>query len=171
MTQRSKTSFDRMPLKLSRQSRSFLVTLAATMNTLRAALVPGLISGLLSIFASWFWMGFVFHSYQRATPETWRVEGSRNYFLSSLVRMLSAIAIAVVYVLIARFHVAFFSDGIAGALRFAAVIWIAFAAPVAIEAAIYIRLHSMVVLGQVLDWLTTAVITCVVTAFWLGRGP
>ncbi len=139
------------------------------MNTLRAAFVPGLVSGVLSILASWFWMGFLFHSYQRATPQTWRAEGPRHYFLSSIVRLFSAIAIAVLYVLVARFHVAFFSDGIAGALRFAAVIWLALAAPVAIEAAIYIRLHSMVVLGQVLDWLTTAVLVCVVTSLWIGR--
>jgi hypothetical protein len=140
------------------------------MQTLRAALVPGLISGVLSILASWFWMGFIFHSYQRATPETWRTEGPRHYMLSSIVRLLSAIAIAVLYVLVARFHVAFFSDGIAGALRFAAVLWLALAAPVAIETGIYVRLHSMVVLGQVIDWLTTAILACVITAFWLfGR--
>ena len=122
------------------------------MNTLRTALVPGLIAGLISIFASWFWMGFAFHSYQRATPETWRPEGARNYILSSVIRLLAAIAIAALYVLIARFHVGFFSEGIPGALRFAAAIWIALVAPVIVEAAIYVRLHSMVVLGQVLDW-------------------
>ena len=49
----------------------------------------------------------------------------------------------------------------AGALRFGAAIWIALAAPVIIEAAIYVRLHSMVVLGQVIDWLTTCVLACV----------
>jgi hypothetical protein len=139
------------------------------MNTLRAALVPGLIAGLISIFASWFWMGFAFHSYQRATPETWRPEGPRNYILSSLIRLLATIAIAVLYVLVARFHVAFFADGIAGALRFAVAIWIALIAPVIVEAAIYIRLHSMVVLGQVLDWLTTCVLSCSITALWLAR--
>jgi Protein of unknown function (DUF1761) len=139
------------------------------MNTLRAALVPGIVAGIISIFASWFWMGCVFHSYQRATPETWRPEGPRNYVLSSVVRLLAAIAIAFVYVLIARFHVAIFSEGIIGALRFAIVAWIAFVAPVAVEAALYIRLHSMVVLGQVLDWLTTCILACAVTAFWLGR--
>jgi hypothetical protein len=139
------------------------------MNTLRAALVPGLIAGLLSIFASWFWMGFAFHSYQRATPETWRPEGPRNYILSSLIRLLATIAIAALYVLVARFHVAFFSDGIVGALRFAVAIWIALIAPVIVEAAIYVRLHSMVVLGQVLDWLTTCVLACSITAFWLAR--
>jgi hypothetical protein len=139
------------------------------MNTLRTALVPGLIAGLLSIFASWFWMGFAFHSYQRATPDTWRPEGPRNYILSSIIRLLSVIAIAALYVLIARFHVGFFSEGILGALRFAVVIWIALLAPVIVEAAIYIRLHSMVVLGQVLDWLTATILACGVTAWWITR--
>ncbi len=113
-------------------------------------------------------MGLVFHRYQRATPETWRPEGPRNYALSSLVRVLSAVAISILYVLVARFHVGFFADGIVGALRFAAVIWIALAAPVAIEAAIYVRMHSMVVLGQVIDWLTTAVLGCTITFFWIA---
>ncbi len=138
------------------------------MNTLRAAIVPGLIAGVASILTSWFWMGLVFHRYQRATPETWRPEGPRNYALSSLVRVLSAVAISILYVLVARFHVGFFADGIVGALRFAAVIWIALAAPVAIEAAIYVRMHSMVVLGQVIDWLTTAVLGCTITFFWIA---
>lgn len=139
------------------------------MNTLRAAIVPGLVAGILSILASWFWMAVVFHRYQRSTPETWRPETARNYILSSLVRVFSAFAIAMLYVLVARFHVGYFGEGIAGAFRFGAVLWIALAAPVAIEAAIYIRLHSMVVLGQVIDWLTTIVLTCVITNLWLAR--
>src|SRR5438105_6238816 len=138
------------------------------MNTLRAAIIPGLIAGVVSIFTSWFWMGFVFHRYQRATPETWRPEGPRNYALSSLVRVLSAIAISVLYVLIVRFHVGFFAEGLAGALRFAAALWIALAAPVAIEAAIYVRMHSLVVVGQVLDWLTTVVLACAITFVWIS---
>ena len=138
------------------------------MNTLSAAIVPGLIAGVVSLFTSWFWMGLVFHRYQRATPETWGPEGPRNYALSSLVRVVSAIAISFLYVLVARFHVDFFADGMAGALRFAAVIWIALAAPVAIEAAIYVRMHSMVVVGQVLDWLTTVVLACAITFVWIS---
>src|SRR5947199_3718778 len=102
------------------------------MNTLRAAIVPGLIAGVVSIFTSWFWMGLVFHRYQRATPETWRPEGPRNYTLSGLIRVLSAVAISIIYVLVARFHVGFFADGIVGALRFAAVMCIGLAAPSAI---------------------------------------
>ena len=138
------------------------------MNTLRAALVPGLIAGVVSLFTSWFWMGLVFHRYQRATPETWGPEGPRNYALSSLVRVFSAIVISFLYVLVARFQVGFFADGITGALRFAAVLWIAVAAPVAIEAAIYVRMHSMVVVGQVIDWLTTVVLACAITFVWIS---
>ena len=137
------------------------------MNTLRAALVPGLIAGITSAFTSWLWMGVIFHRYQRATPEIWRAEGPRNYVLSSVVRVLSAIAIAVLYVFVARFHVTWFSDGMIGAFRFAAAIWMALAAPVAIESAIYIRMHSMVVLGQVIDWLTTSILACAITAWWI----
>ena len=137
------------------------------MNTLSAAIVPGLIAGVVSLFTSWFWMGLVFHRYQRATPEIWRPEGPRNYALSSLVRVLSAIAISALYVLVARFQVGFFADGMLGALRFAAVIWIALSAPVAIEAAIYVRMHSMVVLGQVIDWLTTTILACAITFLWI----
>ncbi len=139
------------------------------MTTLRAAIVPGLIAGVVSILSSWFWMAVVFHRYQRATPETWRPEGPRNHALSAIVRVFSAIAISFLYVLVARFHVGFFADGIVGALRFAAIIWIALAAPVAIEAAIYVRLHSMVVVGQVIDWLTTVVLACAITFFWISR--
>jgi len=67
--------------------------------------------------------------------------------LSNIVRVPSAIAIAVLYVFVARFHVAWFSEGIVGAFRFGAAIWMALAAPVAIESAIYIQIHSMVLLG------------------------
>jgi len=80
---------------------------------------------------------------------------------------LSAIAISALYVLVARFQVGFFADGMVGALRFAALIWIALSAPVAIEAAIYVRMHSMVVLGQVIDWLTTTILACAITFLWI----
>ena len=67
-------------------------------------------------------MAVVFHRYQRIIPETWRPEGPWNYVLSAVVRLFSAIAISFLYVLVIRFHVGFFPDGMAGALRFAAVI-------------------------------------------------
>jgi hypothetical protein len=42
------------------------------------------------------------------------------------------------------------------------------AAPLAIDAAVFINLHPLVVVGQVLDWLTTSVLACAITACWTG---
>ena len=136
------------------------------MSIFRAALIPGVVAGFVSIGASWLWMGVIFHRYQRATPEIWRLEGPRNYILSSIVRLFSAVAIAVLYLTVLRFNVGIFAEGFAGAFRFAAIIWIALAAPVVIEAAIYLRIHSLVVLGQVIDWLTTTMLVCLITSWW-----
>ena len=138
------------------------------MNTLRAALVPGLIAGLISIFTSWFWMGFAFHSYQRATPETWRPEVSAQLhpfqFCSGL---LSVIAIAALYVLIALISVGFFSEGIVGALRFAAAIWIALLAPVIVETAIYVRLPLDGCAWSSARLVSNpTILACGVTAYW-----
>src|SRR5256885_14662143 len=72
------------------------------MKTLQLALAPGAVAGILAILTSWFWMGFVFHRFQRLTPNTWRPENSRSYMLSSIVTFLSCIAIATVFLLVAR---------------------------------------------------------------------
>ncbi len=139
------------------------------MNTLRAAFVPGLIAGVVSIFTSWLWMGVIFHRYQRETPETWRPEGARSYLGASLLHLLAAIGIACLFTLVVRFNVGVFALGFGGSIYFAICIWGALALPILIESALFIRLHTLVVLGQLLDWLTTALLACVITAWWLGR--
>jgi len=140
-----------------------------TMNTVRAAIVPGLISGLISIFTSWLWMAVVFHRFQRETPGTWRPEGSSSYILASILRLLSAFGVACLFTLIVRFNVACFSAGPGGSLRFALCLWAAMPLPIILESAIFIRLHRLVVVGQLLDWLTTLVVTCLGTGWWLTR--
>jgi hypothetical protein len=139
------------------------------MSTLRVAFIPGLIAGIISVFASWLWMGVIFHRYQRETPETWRSEGSRGYIAASLLHVLAAIGIACLDVLIVRFQVGFFAIGAQGSLSFAVCIWGALALPILVESAVFIRLHRLVVLGQLLDWLTTSVLACLVTTWWLAR--
>ena len=138
------------------------------MNTLRMVLVPGAIAGVVSVFTSWLWMGVIFHRFQARTPNTWRPESNRSYALASAVHFLACIAIATFFLLVVREHGGVFADGIHGALRFAAVIWVAIAAPVAIEAAIFINLHPWVVVGQIVDWLTTSILPCAIAAWWLG---
>jgi hypothetical protein len=137
------------------------------MNTLQLALGPGAVAGILSILTSWFWLGFVFHRYQALTPNTWRPENTRSYTLSSVITFLSCIAIATVFLLVARMG-GVFAGGLPGALRFAAVCWMALSAPPIVNAAVFINLHPWFVFGQVVNALTTSVLACGITACWRG---
>lgn len=137
------------------------------MKTLQFALAPGAIAGLLAIFTAWFWMGVVFHRFQQATPNTWRPENNRSYMLSSAITFLSCIAIATVFLLVARTG-GVFAGGCVGALRFAAVCWMALSAPLIVNAAVFINLHPWFVVGQVVNALTTSVLACTITAWWCG---
>ena len=137
------------------------------MKTLQLALAPGGLAGLIAIFTGWFWMGFVFHRYQRLTPNTWRPENNRSYTLSSAITILTCIAIATVFLLVARMG-GVFAGGVTGALRFAAVAWMALTAPFVVNAAVFINLHPWFVVGQVVNALTTSVLACTITAWWRG---
>jgi len=118
------------------------------------------------MFTSWFWMGVIFHRYQQRTPQTWRPETGRNHLLSCAIQFGACIAIATMYLLVTRAYGSPFGLGLHGALRFAAVAWMAIAAPVAIEMAIYVNLHPLVVMGVVINWLTTTVLASAITAWW-----
>jgi hypothetical protein len=139
------------------------------MNTIRVALVPGLIAGVISVFTSWLWMGVIFHRYQRETPETFRPEGPRSYIFASLLHVLAAIGIACLFTLVVLFKVGIFAHGLQGSLSFAIGIWGAMALPILLESAVFIRLHRLVVVGQLLDWLTTSVLACTIIWWWVGR--
>jgi hypothetical protein len=139
------------------------------MSTLRIAFIPGLIAGVISVLTSWFWMGVIFHRYQRETPETWRPEGSRSYFAASLLHILAAIGIACLFTLVVRFKVGIFAVGLQGSFYFAICIWGALALPILLESAIFVRLHRLVVVGRLLDWLTTSVLACIIIWWWLGK--
>jgi hypothetical protein len=137
------------------------------MKTLQLALAPGAVAGVLSVFMAWFWMGVVFHRFQNLTPNTWRPENNRSYTLSSAVTFLTCIAIATIFLLVARMG-GVFAGGCGGALRFAAIAWMALTAPFIVNAAVFINLHPWFVVGQVVNALTTSVLACTVTAWWRG---
>jgi hypothetical protein len=139
----------------------------SSMKTLQLALAPGAVAGIIAMFTSWFWIGFVFHRYQRLTPNTWRPENSRSYALSSAITFLSCIAIATVFLLVARMG-GVFAGGLPGALRFAAVAWMAWSAPLIVNAAVFITLHPWFVVGQVVNALTTSVLASGITGWWRG---
>ena len=136
------------------------------MNSLKLALVPGAIAGVISIFTSWLWMGVIFHRFQQRTPNTWRPEGKGSYAFSSIIHFLACIAIATLFLIVGRTYGGFFGGGPDRAIMFAVMLWGVIAAPLAIDAAVYINLHPLVVLGQLLDWLTTSVLACGIAAWW-----
>jgi len=139
------------------------------MSTLHIAFVPGLIAGVVSVFTSWLWMGVIFHRYQRETPETWRPEGSRSYIAASLLHVLAAIGIACLFTLVVRFKVGIFAVGFQGIFYFAICIWGALALPILLESAIFVRLDRLVVIGRLLDWLTTSVLAYAIIWWWLRQ--
>jgi hypothetical protein len=114
-------------------------------------------------------MGLIFHRYQARTPESWRRENNLSYGLSSAIHIFACIVAAVLFRLVVADGNLFFGAGVLGALRFGALLWMAMAAPLAIDAGVFVRLHPWVVVGQLIDWLTTSLLACVVTAVWSGR--
>ena len=143
--------------------------MTSLMYAFQTALLPGVIAGLLCIFTSWLWMGVIFHRFQKRTPDSWRIENNLSYILSSAIHVLACIAIATLYRLVSPGSDAFFVPGIVGAMRFGALIWMAIAAPLAIDAGVFVKLHPWVIVGQLLDWLTTSLVACVITAIWIAR--
>lgn len=137
------------------------------MNTLRAAIVPGLIAGIISIFTSWLLMGGIFHQYQKETPQTWRPEGAGSYTLASLFHVFSAIAISCLFTLVVRFNVGMFASGFLGNVLFAICLWAAIALPIIVESALFVRIHRLVTVGRLLDTLVTALLACAITGWWL----
>jgi hypothetical protein len=143
---------------------------ALLLHAFRDALLPGVIAAFVCIFTSWLWMGVIFHRYQALTPNSWRTENNVSYALSSAIHLLAALAIATLFLLVvATGKSGFFGTGILGGLRFGALVWLAIAAPLAIDAGVFIRLHPLVVVGQLLDWLTTSLLACAITAAWTGN--
>jgi hypothetical protein len=129
----------------------------------------GLIAGVVSIFTGWLWMGAIFHRFQKLTPQTWRRESAQSYALSSIVHIFAALGIALLFSVVAHDQNTFFQAGVGGGAKFALVCWGLFALLIVLEAAIYINLHPFVVVGQLLDWLSTSLLACVIRGWWLGR--
>lgn len=139
------------------------------MNSLRIALIPGLIAGVISILTSWFWVGFVFHKFQSRTPQTWRAESPRTHALASLIQIGACVVIATMYVMVARGNEGTLGLGLYGAVWFALLGWTAFAAPLLVVNALYLNVHPLVTLGFLLNWLTIAFLASLIPGWWLLR--
>ena len=129
-------------------------------------IIPGLIAGVLSIFTSWLWMGAIFHRFQIRTPQTWRRESGMSYAASSAIHVLAAIAIAIFFSTLRQHAPGLFAGGLHCMAGFALTVWLVIAVPIIVDAAIFIAIHPLVVVGQLLDWLTTSLLATLITAWW-----
>lgn len=111
-------------------------------------------------------MGFLFHRFQQRTPNTWRRETGTSYALSSALHVFAAIGIAALYTIVARGQTPHFPMALHGAFLFGFVCWIVFALPIILEGAVFINLHPLVVVGRLLDWLSTSLLATVATVLW-----
>jgi len=136
------------------------------LKSFQLALLPGVIAGVISIFTSWLLMGVIFYRHQQQTPDTWRPENKSSFAFSAVIHFLACIVIATLFLLVGRIYGGVFGGGIERACAFAVLIWLAMAVPLALDAAVYIKLHPLVVLGQLFDWLTTSILACVLAAWW-----
>jgi hypothetical protein len=108
----------------------------------------------------WFFVGFLFHKYQRATPMTWRKESTRSYLSSTMLSIFFGFMFTLLISLWIR---QFGSLNRINGIEFGAICWLTFAIPLEAGAAIYVNYSRMFVLGKCLSSLFEYII-----AGWLA---
>ena len=128
-------------------------------------LAVGGIAGVLSNITGYVITGLVFHRYQAQTPNTWRsTESWTHYLYSAGVRILACTAIALLYDAFGVGIPGLVTGAIPNGASFGAFIWAAAAAPVILEAALFVNWHRGFVVGLLLDWLVLCVVAGVVAS-------
>ncbi len=120
------------------------------MSLIRIMMV-GAGGGVLSIFTSWLITGYLFHGYQRLTPETWRPEGVTQYALSSVVQVFGGAAIGLLFFATGGVSHIAVHGWLGTGVLFGFLAWLALVCPVVVTNAVYVRLHRGVVAGLILD--------------------
>lgn len=128
-------------------------------------LVVGGIAGVLSNITGYVITGLVFHRYQALTPNTWRsAESWMHYLYSAGVRIFACTAIALLYDAFGAGIPDLVTGAIPNGAGFGAFLWAATAAPVILEAALFVNWHRGFVVGLLLDWLVLCVVAGVVAS-------
>jgi|HubBroStandDraft_4_1064222.scaffolds.fasta_scaffold672186_2 hypothetical protein len=132
-------------------------------------LLAGAVAGAVGVFTSGMLVGWLFHPYQRLTPNTWRTgEGATHYALSSVLTIISATLIAVLYSLADPLALPW-GSWLESGLAFGALCWAALAAPILLSNALFVNLHRGFVAGLLLSWLIVALLGASAAA-WVLRG-
>lgn len=111
----------------------------------------------------WFFIGFLFHKYQAATPMVWRKESSRSYAMSTAVSLFfGALFTIIISMWLRRYGAITVMEGV----EFGVLCWLAFIIPLEVGAAIYVNYSRMFVLGKCLSGLVECVVAAGL-AVWL----
>ena len=119
--------------------------------SLTRVVLAGAAGGAVSILTSWLITGYLFHRFQRLTPDTWRPEGPKQYALSSGIQILAGAALGLLFFGTGGVSHLAARGWLASAVVFGVLAWVALACPVLLTSAVYIRLHRGVVMGLLLD--------------------
>jgi hypothetical protein len=128
-------------------------------------LAIGVVAGVLSNITGYIITGLVFHRYQAQTPNTWRIaESWTHYLYSAGIRIFACTAIALLYNASGATITHLATGAIPNGTIFGVVLWAAAAAPLIIEAALFVNWHRGFVMGLLLDWLVLCVVAGVVAS-------
>jgi hypothetical protein len=132
-------------------------------------LAASVIAGILASITGYVITGRIFHVYQTRTPNTWRAaESWTQYLYSSGIRVFSCLAIVLLYYVFGAGALIARTSTILGGVTFGGFIWAAIAAPVILEAALFVNWHRGFVVGLLLDWLALCVIAGAVASTVTG---
>lgn len=110
-------------------------------------------------FIQWFFIGFLFHKHQAATPMTWRKESSRSYAASTILSLFFAFMFTIV---VSLWIDKYGATNIINGIEFGAVCWLTFALPLEIGSAIYVNYSRMFVVGKCISSLVEYIVAGVV---------
>jgi hypothetical protein len=128
-------------------------------------IAAGAIAGVLANITGYIITARLFHRYQAQTPATWRrAESWTHYLYSAGLRLLACVAVAFFYSLFAAGTPGAVDSAIPRGLGFAALLWMAAAAPVILETALFVNWHRGFVVGLLLDWLVLCLIAGTVSS-------
>jgi hypothetical protein len=122
-------------------------------------LAAGAIAGVLVNFTGYVITARLFHRYQAQTPTTWRsTESLSHYMYSSGLRFLACIAVAFFFDIFGAATSGVVGSAIPRGICFALLLWLATAAPLILETALFVNWHRGFVVGLLLDWLVLCLI-------------
>jgi hypothetical protein len=129
----------------------------------------GLVAGILANLSGYLITGRLFHGFQARTPNTWRAaESWAHYLYASGVRLFSCLAIILLQNAVGAMVPPIVRSTLLGGAAFGACLWAAIAAPIILEAALFVNWHRGFVIGLLLDWLALCIIASMIGSIVTG---